>query len=188
MGQPVSRPGWGRRRLDVEASPVGPAECESGARRVNCSCKADKKDEAFVSASRGSSDPSTGDRLPDQGVERGHVRAGCLAAPGNAGDRQQRLQGGRPNPEKLADPHCVAGSDVRWGETQLRAVRPLSTQVVGKTQAKENLLGKAVSKNGRADINACQEYERLPSLATAKIALKMQRILLAHPPLGVNAP
>lgn len=141
-----------------------------------------------MSASQRSSDPNAGDRLPDQGVrERPFCGAGCHAVPGDAEDRQQRLQRRCLARKNWEDPHCVAGSDVRWRETRLRAVRPLSTQIVGKTQAKENLLVEAVRQSCRANINACQEYEGLSGLATVQFAPEMLRATLANPPMNVNA-
>jgi hypothetical protein len=69
------------------------------------------------------------------------------------------------------------------GEMRLRAVRPLSTQL-SVTQAKEKYV---VDSDADAVFNACQEYERLASLATANLQRRAEALQLAHPPMNVNA-
>jgi hypothetical protein len=74
---------------------------------------------------------------------------------------------------------CVRGDATACSPTSLNSI-------VSNTQAKEIVVD-GDANNGKAVFNACQEYERLPMLATANLERKAEILELAHPPMDVNA-
>ena len=53
---------------------------------------------------------------------------------------------------------------------------------------RKKLVVEGDTKDGSTNFNACQEYERLSSFATVKIAPQMLRKSIANPPMNINTP
>jgi hypothetical protein len=82
---------------------------------------------------------------------------------------------------------ACAGSDIALGRRDCKAARLLSTQIVSNTRRK--LFSSATAQNMICNVivNAFQQYEQLPSVATAKMKRRTTGFNLAHPPFFANA-
>lgn len=90
-----------------------------------------------------------------------------------------------PSRKRWVDLTAFAGSDGYAREQRLRAVERLSTQIVDSTWRKY-IVSTAEQRDCNAVINACQEYEELPELATANLGRRCTKLELAHPPQFEN--
>jgi len=145
----------------------------------------EKKSEALLSAPLRIRDPGRRARLPDHGVrERPIADAGCHATPvaqGSAccGYRENRRR------KKQARAHCVCEQrSCAWG-VATAGQSSFSQLKLSVVQAKAIFISN-VQVACKVVVNAFQQYERLPSLATANIWRRSPILKLAHPPLVAN--
>jgi hypothetical protein len=88
-------------------------------------------------------------------------------------------------PEKLGGTLTACRQRCARGRRDCGAVWTLSTQIVGSTRRKYRRQPQCQTMAERSSTLA-KEYERLPSLATAKQERRSAVLVLAHPPVHVN--
>lgn len=139
MGQSASPTGWRGSELVRSNQPPWPGgRANSGARCGVCSARREtKRDEALLSASRGAV-PQAPAKLPGHGVrERSYARRLPRTPERSASAAAATVR--TTIPEKLAVLSLLMQAAIpTHGEMRLQAVKSLSTQIVGNTQAKES--------------------------------------------------
>lgn len=116
--------------------------------------------------------------------EKPYAIAGCLVTPRAQKIDLPRIQGNRHH-KRGSTSTAFASSDGARGEPRLQAVKRLSTQIVSST-GESNHLERQCNLSCKVVVNACQEYEELLQLATAKLERRCQLLELAHPPVCEN--
>ena len=172
--------------LGVSKIAPGPAGYGRSARDGAC-CSGrteDRKSEALLSAPlRSSATCPANNAAEPRGAREARCHAGCHAAP--EGKRSFAADTVRSVAKNCIVLTACAGSEVRSGSRDCRAVKLLSTQIVRKQ-------AKAISSRTTRHIacnvvvNAFQQYEWLARLATAKLERRRAILGLAHPPVCGN--
>jgi hypothetical protein len=162
--------GSGRKRAPARSGPSTPLAWSR------------RRDEALLSAPLGNSATVPAKTAGPQGERDARAGAGCLArAREDAGDRPAAIAV-NAEPEKGGPAlDCVCGQ--RWCASGVATVQQSSVSQLrlSVVQAKDSSSRSSYVACENI-VNACQEYEELSGLATAKLRRKRERLDLAHPP------